>query len=73
MAIINAMDFVRRAGSDKELRKLCNRSKSKEALLHTLGFNIVEFEDAINMRLLKCQTYEEAEEFQEIRIWFYLL
>ena len=33
-------------------------------ILETFGFDEIEFDDAINMRLVKCQSYEEAEAFQ---------
>jgi len=73
MALGKAITFVKKIGSDKDLRALCNKSKSKAELLEKLGFDDVEFEDAINMQLVKCHTYEAAENIQQIKIWFSLL
>ena len=73
MALSKAIDFVNRVGKDRELRKLCNRSSSREELLRLTGFDEDEFENAINMQLVKCQTYEEAAIVHEIRLWFSLL
>ena len=73
MALGKAVDFVKRVGFDEELRTECNKSASKVELLHKFDFNEVEFEDALNMQLVKCQTYEQAEVFQQIKLWFLLL
>jgi hypothetical protein len=73
MALGKAITFVRQIGSDKVLRVSCNKSKSKAELLEKLGFDEVEFEDAINMQLVKCQTYEAAENIQQVKMWFSLL
>ena len=73
MALGKALEFVRRAGSERELRNLCNSAASKEELLDALGFHEGEFEDAINMELVKCQTFQEAEVIQQLKLWFLLL
>lgn len=73
MAISKALNFVEYAGKDQELRSLCNSVTSKHKLFETLGFNSSEFEEAVNMHLVKCQTYEEAEVYQQIKTWFNLL
>ena len=73
MALGKALEFVRKAGNDPELRDFCHSAASKEELLEALGFHEGEFEDAINMELVKCQTYEEAEVVQQIKLWFSLL
>ena len=36
-------------------------------------FNETEFEDAINMQLVKCQSYEDAERIHQIKFWFDVL
>jgi hypothetical protein len=69
MAIDKAITFVKRATQEKEFRKECYKS-SKQDLLQKLDFDEVEFDDAINMQLVKCQSYEHAEVFQQIRMWF---
>ena len=72
MALGKAIKFVKQACFDKELRASCYKSPKSE-LLKTLDFDEGEFEDAINMQLVKCQTYEAAEPFQQLKIWFSLL
>lgn len=72
MALSKALEFIHAASISKELRASCSHF-SKENLLIKLNFSEHEFEDAINMQLVGCQTYEQAEVFQEIRIWFLLL
>ncbi len=73
MTIAKAVKFVKQAGFDKELRKSCYNSKSKKELLKRLNFNEEEFEDAINMQLVKCQTFEQAALVQQLKMWFLLL
>ena len=72
MALSKAIEFVHAASFSSELRDSCSQF-TKEMLLLKLNFNEFEFEDAINMKLVECQTFEQAEVFQEIRIWFKLL
>ena len=73
MALGKAIEFIKQVTYDKPLRQRCNQSKSKESLLEDLGFTAYEFEDAINMQLVKCQTYEQADHVQQIKMWFSLL
>lgn len=73
MALSNSLKFVKRFIADEEFREKCNSCASKDDLLNEHGFNEGEFEDAINMSLVKCQTYEEAEYYQQLRIWMALL
>ncbi len=70
MAIGKAMEFVKQASIDKELRSKCNKSESKAELMKSMDFTEIEFDDAINMRLVKCQTYEQAEIYQQLKLWF---
>lgn len=72
MALSKALEFVHAASISEELRTACS-NYSKEKLLLQLNFNELELEDALNMQLVQCQTYEEAEVFQQIRMWFLLL
>ncbi|WP_372752746.1 hypothetical protein [Mariniflexile sp.] len=72
MSISKAIEFVKIASESEELRNACT-DLSKEKLLAKLNFNETEFEDAINMELVKCQTYEQAETYQQLRIWFLIL
>jgi len=70
MALGKAIDFVKQVGFDNELRTSCYHSNSKSELLKKLSFDEVEFDYAINMQLVKCQSYEQAEVYQQIRMWF---
>ncbi|MDX8338734.1 hypothetical protein SLH46_06050 [Draconibacterium sp. IB214405] len=70
MAIDKAITFVKKATTESEFRKACYKVPSKESLMQQIGFTDVEFDDAINMQLVKCQTYEQAEVYQQIRMWF---
>jgi hypothetical protein len=72
MALGKSIQFIRQFIIDQEFRHECNTS-SKEDLLKNLDFNETEFEDAINMQLMKCQTYEEAERIHQIKYWFEFL
>lgn len=73
MAIDKAITFVKKATNDKEFRSECYKSDSKNELMKLLGFDEFEFEDAVNMQLVKCQSYEEAEVYQQIKMWFSIL
>lgn len=70
MAINKAVTFVKRATTEPDFRKECYKIASKQDLMCQMGFNEDEFEDAVNLRLVKCQTYDEAEVYQQIRMWF---
>jgi hypothetical protein len=72
MALSKALEFVHAASISQELRTACSHY-SKEKLMLQLNFSELEFEDALNMQLVQCQTYEQAEVFQQIRMWFLLL
>jgi len=72
MALGKSINFIWKFIHDSEFRHVCNKS-SKEELLKTLDFNETEFEDAINMQLVKCQSYEEAERIHQIKFWFDVL
>ena len=72
MALGKSIQFIRQFILDQEFRHECNKS-SKEELLINNDFNETEFEDAITMQLVKCQTYEEAERIHQIKYWFEFL
>lgn len=72
MSLSKAITFVKAASTDEELRTAC-ANFSREKLLLKLNFNELEFEDAINMQLVKCTSYEQAEVYQQLRIWFLIL
>jgi len=75
MSLQNAITFISDVDADDELRKSCYTCKNQEDLLDFLkgkgrGFTSDEFEDAINMLLFKCQTYEQAGRVKEVKAWF---
>ena len=73
MAIDKAIKFVKRATTEITFRKTCYNCQSRQELIDKIGFDEIEFDDAINMQLVQCQTYEEAEVYQQIRMWFLAL
>lgn len=77
MSIKNAMSFIRDIDSDKSLRQECYKHKTKRdllAFLHTqfLDFTEDEFDEAVNIMLFKCQTYEDADKIKQVEAWFTL-
>ncbi len=72
MALGKSIKFIKQFISEKEFRNECNKS-SKSDLLGQLDFTELEFEDAINMQLVKCQSYEEADRIQQVKLWFSFL
>ncbi len=77
MSIQNALIFLSQVESDAELRKSCYFSKTRGDLLNALSekgltFTFEEFEDAYRSLLLKCQTYEQANNIHELHAWFLL-
>ncbi len=73
MALGKSITFIKKALSDKEFREACYHFANRQDLLLAYDFSEADFEDAINMQLVKCQTYEEAERVQQIKFWFALL
>lgn len=73
MALGKAIRFVRQALQDAELRKACCRLPSGTELMKILDFNPAELEDAFNMELVKCQTFEEAESVHQLKEWFRMI
>ncbi|MFY9151615.1 MAG: hypothetical protein WAO52_06365 [Prolixibacteraceae bacterium] len=72
MALGKSISFIRQFVRDKEFRDDCNKC-SKTEIMEELDFTELEFDDAINMQLVKCQTYEEADMIQQVRLWFSFL
>lgn len=72
MALGKSIQFIQKFIRDNDFRDQCNKS-SKEDLLRILDFTEPEFEDAINMQLVKCQTWEEANRIQQVKLWFAFL
>lgn len=72
MALGKSIQFIQKFIRDNDFRDKCNKS-SKEDLLQNLDFTELEFEDAINMQLFKCQSWEEANRIQQVKLWFAFL
>ncbi|NJN28104.1 MAG: hypothetical protein HC819_20105 [Cyclobacteriaceae bacterium] len=72
MALSNAIQFIHRLKADQQYRSHVYQ-KSKEEVLNHYGFDEIEFENALYMQLLKCQTYEEAEVVLQIKMCFSML
>ena len=75
MSIHNALVFIEQVNTKPDFRKLCNQCGEKKRIQETLkviqmNFEEWEFEDAINNRLVQCQTYEQADVFEQIRQWY---
>lgn len=73
MSLNKALEFVEAAGSSEDVRNKCCLFENKQIMLRELDFNETEFDDAINMNLVKCQSYEQAEVFQQLKMWFSIL
>lgn len=72
MALGKSISFVKKFLKDKEFRRECNQLQ-KQDLMDSFGFDETEFDDAINMELVKCQTWEDADRIQQVKFWFALL
>ena len=72
MALGKSLSFVRNFVKNAEFRHECNKLQ-KHDLFKNYDFNETEFDDAINMELVKCQTYEEADRIQQVKLWFAFL
>ena len=77
MSLGNAMTFIKNVEINKELRQACYKCHSKLELLSMLAqeeleFTQNEFDNAVTMLLVKCQTYEEADCVKQTEVWFSL-
>lgn len=77
MSLQHAIDFISKVDSDSNFRKTCYLYRSQSELLEgmknqQMGFTVDEIEDAFNVLLLKCQTYEQAGRVNEVKAWFRL-
>lgn len=72
MALKNAISFLHRFVEDGEFRYSCHELSKKE-LLNIHNFDEQEFDDALNMQLVQCQTHEEADVIQEVKLWFMIM
>ncbi len=74
MAINDAMKFIKKSQTSRELRKEVNKLQAEEIFpkLKELGydFSTFEFEEAVNLMHLKCQFEEDADLLMQISTWF---
>ena len=73
MSLSKAITFLKQVVNDSDARKQCIHFDTKSELLSSFGFSELDFDDAINMQLVKCQSYEQAETYQQLRLWFTML
>ena len=76
MSLQNAINFISKVDSDGDFRKSLYTAKTLSGLIEILtkqemSFTVDEIEDAFNVLLLKCQTYEQAGRVNEVKAWFY--
>ena len=76
MSLQIAINFISKVDSVEDFRKSMYTAKTISELLEMLnkqnmGFTLDEIEDAFNVLLLKCQTYEQAGRVNEVKAWFY--
>jgi site-specific DNA-adenine methylase len=77
MSIQNAINFISEVDMDAEIRKSYYVCQSQTELFAKLAedkksFTEDDFENAVNMLLFKCQTYEQAGRVKEVKAWFKL-
>lgn len=72
MALGKSITFVKQFVRNPEFRAECNKL-TKENLMTQLDFTEQEFDDAIHMQLVKCQSYDEADVIQQVKLWFAFL
>lgn len=78
MSIGTALKFMKRGMAEAALRDRLNGAVDLPELMQILEeegltFSPVEFEDAVNSTLLKCQTWDEANALREFKFWWELL
>ena len=76
MSLQNAINFITKVDSESDFRKSLYSAKTLSELTEMLAkqkmsFTLDEIEDAFNVLLLKCQTYEQAGRVNELKAWFY--
>jgi hypothetical protein len=77
MSLRNAITFISNVDTNADLRKSCYSCHSQVELLEMLKaqdleFNGDDFSEAVNLLLVKCQTYEQAGRVKEVAAWFSL-
>ena len=75
MSLQNAINFIKQAKKDDQLRTALNTAADnteREEILkkYDLQFNYAEFEDAFNSMLASCQFEEQAADLQNCKLWW---
>lgn len=78
MTIGNALNFIKQAMADNDLRDRLNGASTLTELHGVLlnegfSFSADEFEDAVNSQLVKCEDWESASQLKEFQMWWELL
>jgi len=73
-----AQKFIRRAWWDRDLVRQVNQAPDRAALAQLLAaqglsFNYDEFDEAGRHLLTECQTHEQAQMIEEIKLWWHCL
>ena len=72
MSFSKAIQFVKAFTSDQRFRQECDLMEKCD-LEKKYEFNEYELDDAINTRLVKCQSYEEAEKYHHLRMYYQII
>ena len=72
MSFSKAIQFVKAFTSDQRFRQECDHME-KDKLERIFEFNEFELDDAINTRLVKCQSFEEAEKYHHLRMYYQII
>ena len=75
MTMAAAQKFIQRALRDPDLVRQVNRAPDNAALVQLLAeqglsFNYDEFDEASRHLLTECQTHEQAQVIEEIKLWW---
>ena len=78
MTIGSATQFIKRGLVDQSLRDNLNLATTLAELHDVLGdegfaFSVLDFENALNGMLVKCQEWEVAEMLKEFKMWWEML
>lgn len=78
MSISNAKKFIKRALVDKSLRHNLNQADNQEVRdyilkVENLAFTYPEFEEGYRNLLVNCQSYDQAGQVKELKMWWQML
>jgi hypothetical protein len=78
MTISNALIFIQRGQKESAFRQRLSSATTifelqKILAMEQLEFTREEFDQAFNLKLVKCQEMEEAEQLKGFKMWWVLL